>query len=391
VLSGTLQSDALRDRVRVAAPWHTADLYLVGDDGRTTLVDARAGIPSLERELDDPETRAVAAWQDSAEDESWRRASPEEALRHIDRFHPVPEGTEWNDSWAEWLYFNGRAPGARFYLTFMVGARLPDGRRPAGVRLQLDRGGPIESFSARAALTDDEVARAPELAIGRSRVRLDGMRYLIDLDLAGAGGRRASGRVTIDAVPGRLIPPIEIRGARGWRTGYVVPVMAGALAGSLDVAGARVSFDAGAGYHDHNWGFWQGVSWQWGQVQHGDLSLLYGRVFPPADAADPERMPGFIGALGPDGPLGFASNVRITEQNDARGRPQAIVVRGRGPGFDATLHFEVSSTELTQGLLGNDIGFLQMRGTYTVSGRAGGQRIDLKAPGSAETFRGVEQ
>jgi hypothetical protein len=387
-LSGTLQSDALRDRVRIAAPWHTADLYLVHDDGRTTPVDARGGIPSLERALDDPETRAVAAWRDSPADEAWRRASPEDALRHIDRFHPVPDGTEWSGSWAEWLYFNGRAAGARFYLTFMVGPRLPDGRRAAGVRLQLDRGGRMESFTTRAALTDDELARAPDLTIGRSRVRLDGLRYIIDLDVADDGGRRASGRVTLDAVAGRLIPPIEIKGARGWRTGYVVPVMAGALGGWLDVAGTRVPLDAGAGYHDHNWGFWQGVSWQWGQVQQGDVSILYGRVFPPREAADPERMPGFIGALGPDGPMGFANNVRITEQNDAQGQPRTIVIRGRGPNLDVTLHFQVASTETTQGLFGNDIGFLQMRGTYTVSGRVGGERVDFEAPGSAETFRG---
>ena len=56
--------------------------------------------------------------------------------------------------------------------------------------------------------------------------------------------------------------------------------MSGRLDGTLDVDGERLSFDGGAGYHDHNWGFWQGVSWQWGQVQQGDLSLLYGRVFP---------------------------------------------------------------------------------------------------------------
>jgi hypothetical protein len=246
----------------------------------------------------------------------------------------------------------------------------------------------MESFTTRAALTDDELARAPDLTIGRSRVRLDGLRYIIDLDVADDGGRRASGRVTLDAVAGRLIPPIEIKGARGWRTGYVVPVMAGALGGWLDVAGTRVPLDAGAGYHDHNWGFWQGVSWQWGQVQQGDVSILYGRVFPPREAADPERMPGFIGALGPDGPMGFANNVRITEQNDAQGQPRTIVIRGRGPNLDVTLHFQVASTETTQGLFGNDIGFLQMRGTYTVSGRVGGERVDFEAPGSAETFRG---
>ena len=390
-LSGTLQTDGLRDRVRVAAPWHAADLYLVHDDGRTSVVDARGGIPSLERALGDPETQAMAAWQDSSGDESWRRGSPEDALRHIDRFHPIPEGTEWTDSWAEWLYFNGRGPEARFYLTFMVGPRLPNGLRPAGVRLQLDRDGRMESFSGRSELTDAEVARAPDLTIGRSRVRLDGLKYVVDLDLAGAGGRRAAGRVIIEAVPGRLVPPLEIGGARGWRTGYVVPVMSGPLTGAIDVAGARVSFDGGVGYHDHNWGFWKGVSWQWGQVQHGGLSFLYGRVFPPRDAADPDRIPGFVGVLGPDGPLGYASNVRITEQDDPAGqRPRTIFIHGRGPSLDLTLHFEVESVETTrQGPLANGMDFLQMRGTYTVSGRAGDQRIDLRAPGSAETFRGA--
>src|SRR5512132_1219849 len=55
VLSGTLQSDALRSRVRVASPYDTTDLYLQ-QDGKITRVFARGGIPSLERALDDRET-----------------------------------------------------------------------------------------------------------------------------------------------------------------------------------------------------------------------------------------------------------------------------------------------------------------------------------------------
>jgi hypothetical protein len=43
---------------------------------------------------------------------------------------------------------------------------------------------------------------------------------------------------------------------------------------------------------------------------------------------------------------------------------------------------------MTQGPLGNGVDFLQMRGQYTVSGRAGEREISFTAPGSAETFRG---
>jgi hypothetical protein len=395
VLAGTLQSDALRERVRAASPFHNTGVYLVRD-GRTTRVSARGGIPSRERIVGDDETGTVEAWRDSTADLAWVSDAPDRVLRQIDRFHEIPDAPDWASSWAEWLYFNGRSGDSRFYLTFLVGPRNPDGRRSAGVRLQLERNGRMDTYSAGASLTDDEVRRAPDLTIGGSSVRLDGMEYRIHLDVRGANGATARGDLTLQASPGRLVPPLEVAGARGWITGYVVPVMSGRLGGTITVsapgsADARVSLDDGTGYHDHNWGFWQGVSWQWGQVQQGDLSFLYGRVFPPREAADPERLPGFVGALGPDGPLGYATNVRITETNNPDGRPRTIEVTARGSVLELSLRFDVSSAEVTrmaQGPLANGVDFLQLRGTYTVRGQAAGRTIDFTAPGAAETFRG---
>lgn len=390
VLDGTLQSDALRDRVRVASPSHTRELYLVRDSGAVVPVSARGGIPSLERALGDEETSAIDAWQDTPADVAWAQTSPEQVLGYIDRFHPVPDVPRWRDSWAEWLYFNGRSGNARFYLTFLVGPPTSRGTRTAGVRLQLERNGRIESYGAADELTNAEVEAAPELEIAASSVRLEGMNYVIRFDLPGAGGR-AVGTVTLEGSPGRLVPPVQIAGAGGWRTGYVVPVMGGRLSGSITVGGETLSLDGGSGYHDHNWGFWEGVSWQWGQAHQGDLSVLFGRVFAPAEAADPDRIPGFVGVLGPDGPLGYATNVTITEENDDAGQPRTIMVNGRGPAVEMTVRFDVSSvvtTRMTQGPLGNDLDFLQMRGDYTVTGRVGSQAVEFTAPGAAETFRG---
>lgn len=394
LLAGTLQSDTLRPQVKVASPYHTATLYLLHED-RTTRVNARGGIPSLERALGDPETTQADTWRDTSADAVWTSDTPDRVLRQIDRFHPIPDAPRWAASWAEWLYFNGRGRDARFYLTFMVGPRSTPGHRTAGVRLQLDRNGQVENFLGSAELTDAEVATAPNLAIGDSRVTLDGLRYHVHLDLTSAAGRHARGDLTLDASTGKLVPPIEIGGALGWRTGYVVPVMAGALGGVLDVGGDAVNV-TGTGYHDHNWGFWEGVSWQWGQVQQaaagggqGAVSLLYGRVFPPREAADPDRMPGFLGALGPDGPLGYATDVRIVEQNDAAGKPTQIAIRGFGPGLNLNVIFQVSSAVVSRAQQGPRAGmdFLQMRGQYTVSGRAGANQIQFTAPGAAETFR----
>jgi hypothetical protein len=389
LLSGTLQSDALRRRIRAASPSHGDTLFLL-HRGRTTRVASRGGIPSLERALGDEETAPMVQWSDLPEDVAWAQDTPERVLRHIDRFHAIPDAPAWSQSWAEWLYFNGRSEQARFYLTFLVGPRMEDGRRAAGVRLQLERNGVVATFGQSARIREADALRAPDLTIGASSVRLEGMRYHIRLDLMDDRGRRARGDLTIEASPGRLVPPLEITGARGWRSGYVVPVMSGALDGALDVNGERVSVGGGAGYHDHNWGFWRGVSWQWGQVQQGDLSLIYGRVFPPAEAADPGRIPGFVGALGPDGPLGYATDVTISETDDERGRPQTIAVRARGSVLDVQVRFEVQSSVTTRmGALNvSGLDFLQLRGRYSVTGRAGDRALNFTAPGSAETFRG---
>jgi hypothetical protein len=394
LLAGTLQAEGLRNRVRVAAPTHTADLYLSYGDARAR-VDARGGIPSLERALGDPETAGIEGWTDTNADAAWTARSPAAALRQVDRFHPIPDAPAWQGSWAEWLYFNGRSGDTRFYLTFLVGPEVQVGQRASGVRLQLERNGRMESFSDSEVIDQAGVAQAPNLTIGRSSVTLDKLTYRIRLDLAGPAGTRLTGDLSIHATPGRMVPPIEILGARGWRTGYVVPVMSGELEGTLHPPEGDAVLLKGTGYHDHNWGFWKGVSWQWGQVQVDTgtpraLSLLYGRVFPPAEAADPERIPGFVGVLGPDGPLAYATDVEITEANGPDGRPQAIEIRAEGTAIDVTARFDVTSavtTRMASGPLTNGLDFLQMQGRYTVRGRAGDRTLNFTAPGAAETFR----
>ena len=86
--------------------------------------------------LGDPETANVDAWRDTPADVAWTTASPDVVLRLVDRFHGVPDAPAWANSWAEWLYFNGRSNEASFYLTFLVGPthrerRADLGRAPA--------------------------------------------------------------------------------------------------------------------------------------------------------------------------------------------------------------------------------------------------------------------
>ncbi|HEY7285026.1 MAG TPA: hypothetical protein VH497_06280 [Vicinamibacterales bacterium] len=368
----------------VASPRLRADLFLVRN-GATTPVRAKGGIPSLERALGDPETSGLASWTDTDADRKWVAPDAADVLRSMDRFHAVPDVPARRASWAEWLYFKGRSGDLQFYATFLVGPTGPDGRRRAGVRLQMDRGGRITSYAANDSIDEAELLNtAPEVAIGRSRVRLEGLRYRLSLDLPGA-----TGEIDIQAVTGRSLPPYTLRGAGGWISGYTIPVMSGSLGGWIATEGTRTTL-AGTGYHDHNWGFWEGVSWRWGQVQQGNLSFVYGRVFPPADAADATRVPGVIVALGPDGPVGYSTRVSIDETDDpATGRPRRITVRGRGESLDVQMQIQVEDAIVNRGgalTAGPD--FLQLRARYRVTGNAGGQAVDFEASGAAETFRG---
>ena len=404
------ESGAGRDRPAariVASPRRRSELFLVGRDG-VVPVGASGGIPTLERALGDPETARIAGWEDSPADAAWASPDPGAVLRAMDRFHPVPDVPARQGSWAEWLYFRGQSGDVQFYCTFLVGPRQPDGTRIAGVRLQLERGGRQTSYAESAPVDDAELlASAPDITIGGNRVRLEGLRYRLTLDLPEAAApsssrpssRRSASRgtasrvvadITVEGLAGRSLAPIVIRGGGGWVSGYVVPVTSGTLGGSITADGSSIAL-SGSGYHDHNWGFWEGVSWRWGQVQHEGLSYVYGRVYPPPDAADPARVPGFLVALGPDGPAGSTTNVTITETDDpATGQPNRIVVIGRGGGVDLTMDIAVDSAIVTKGgalAVGPD--FLQLRARYHVTGRAGGEQLDFTAPGAAETFRGA--
>jgi hypothetical protein len=395
VISNVLDAPPFEGRIRAVSPSTGGRLYLV--DGESVVpVEARGGIPSLEKAVGDPETAGVEAWTDAPADLDWTEPDPGGVLRAMDLFHPIPDVPARAGSWAEWLYFNGRKGDVKFYLSFVFGPEDEAGRRRSRVRLQLDRGGRMVNYSDEAEVPAVELlATAPDVDLGASSVRLEGLRYRIDLalfrehdgDLSSSGDERPdlTGEIVLDAVPGRSLPPFQVRGAGGWVSGYVVPVLSGSIGGTIEVEGETIDLDGGTGYHDHNWGFWEGVTWQWGQVAGEGLSFVFGRINPPPDAAE-DRLPGFMMVLGPDGPVGFATHVSIEEEDDpGTGRPRRITVTGRSDGLDLELVLDVEGATAT-GYEGGS--FLQMRATYRVTGRAGDREVDFTAAGAAETFRG---
>src|SRR4051812_14186540 len=89
VMSSLLGGSDLSGRIVAASPSRRAHLYVLANDGPIA-VTARAGIPSLEKALGDPEVAGVPEWVDAPSDARWAHPDAADVLRAMDRFHPIP-------------------------------------------------------------------------------------------------------------------------------------------------------------------------------------------------------------------------------------------------------------------------------------------------------------
>ena len=105
---------------------------------------------------------------------------------------------------------------------------------------------------------------------------------LMDLDavlekarVAKANG--ADGQISIDLVihpaPRAYFPGASL-GDDDFVSGYTVPALRANATGSICIGAACERYDAAQAYHDHNWGVWRGVTWDWGASRAGP----YGRT-----------------------------------------------------------------------------------------------------------------
>jgi hypothetical protein len=236
-------------------------------------VIATGEIPSRSRAAGASPDLLSGRWTDSDADRQWTAPAQGALLREIDRFH-LPSVRD--STWAEWHYFNVVLDERRWvYVTLMVagevgvpgrwgGRILLTVREPDGTHRSLTRDLPGEEVRFDTA--------SPDLRFGeRAYVRLEGDAYRVAAD---AGGLRVDLRV--QPSPRRYFPPTDIGGSE-LVSGYVAPALHARADGTVCLPGCEPVRGAQA-YHDHNWGVWRDVSWEWGSASDERLSLLYGVV-----------------------------------------------------------------------------------------------------------------
>ena len=287
-----LASPRLARWVSAAAPQIDGKLlYLRAADGREYAVRADGEIPSLSAAVGAGPQIAGGQWADDDLDRRWREPTTAELRHDIDHFHLPPANARLDSTWGEWHYFNVFSADRRrwAYISFIVGGRIPAGPWGGQVLVTLHEvGRPPRRFVAASASSNVRFSTSrADLTIGASSVRVlpDG-RYAVR---ARALGERGSGAVDIDLIvapsPGAYFPGAALSSGEVV-SGYVVPALRADATGRICVRGQRCEqLENVQGYHDHNWGVWRGVSWEWGAARAGQYALLYGRVQPPNDVS----------------------------------------------------------------------------------------------------------
>lgn len=238
-----------------------------------------------------------------------------------------------------------------------------------------------------------DTARA-DVRIGASSVQQRDGKYRL---LGVASGDAGAVRIDVEVVPtpNRYFPPVELRDDE-FLSGYVVPGLTATAAGRICVAGRCRRFINVPAYHDHNWGVWRDVTWEWGAAQGGRLAILYGGVYGPerAETKGEIRSPFFLTAvdsLGVKQVLRF-DRIQYEGSQPAKGparlaAPQRFDLKAVRESDTLQLHVEVEDalgTELKTS--GFRRGFLQMRGRFTLSARLLGQSIADSGSGFFETY-----
>ena len=406
-----LAAPRLAGDVRAAAPQMVQKLVYVRAKGRDIPVRATGEIPSLSERVGAVPRLAAGAWRDDDGDRRWIDPTPYELYSEVDHFHLTPAGVSSPDSWGEWHYFNVLSADHRrwAFISYIVAGDVRGSRWGGQVAVTLrDQGGRTRRFAMRAPAARVRFSTTtPDLAIGGARVTLlpDG-RYRLRGSAREEGG---SARLTLDLVvtpaPGALFPGAQLASG-AFTSGYAVPALRAAATGAICVDGRCERFDGAQAYHDHNWGVWRGVRWEWGATRAGSYTLLYGRVEPPDSTMS--RPPLFVYLVDS---LGFRAlfRPRRIDYVDARtitvnGRPVRVPARftfadARG---DDTLRVAVTVEDAigtdTRGPLieRGDAGaarllrepyFIQMKGRATIAGRVLGAPVAGAGEGFFETYR----
>ncbi len=397
--------------VRAVAPQIESKLlYVTLANGREIPVRASGEIPDATRDVGAAAPLSEGTWRSDDGDRRWIAPTIAELRHDFDHFHLPPADAANRPSWGEWHYFNVLSADATrwFFITYIVGGDIPNGEWGGTLLVTSHEAGKAERrFSMRVPKTAVRFStRDANVTLGADAqvtVQNDG-RYAITGVAMAEDGSRESLRLSLVVAPAEraYFPGATLVGGES-PSGYAVLGLRAMASGSVCIATQCEQFRDAQAYHDHNWGTWVGVTWEWGAARAGAYTILYGRVTPPSAAVGNEA-PLFVYLVDS---LGFRSvfRPRRIEYTDTKrvgpimtpARARLFDVRGNDT-LDLQLEIDdVTATDTRKGLSDRGEGeyarqlttpwFLQMKGRARLAGRVGGAAIGGEGTGFFETYR----
>jgi hypothetical protein len=405
-----LASPRLGDLVKAVSPQIEDKLLYLRANGREIAVRGAGEIPSATRAVGAAPAIVAGTWDDDARDRRWLAPTPAELRHDIDHFHIPPAELPRADSWGEWHYFNVlSADGQRWaFLSLIVGGDVRGDLWGGQVLVTThEQGGGSRRFSAivprdrvRFSTTD------ADLAIGTSTVTVlpDG-RYAVHAVAREDGG---SATLTADLIvspaPGAYFPGASL-GAGDFVSGYAVAALRADATGAICIGERCERYEAAQSYHDHNWGVWSGVTWEWGATRAGEFTILYGRVNPPErlDATSPLFLflvdsLGFRSVFRPATVTYSEGRTTIVDGRSVRVPSRAVLADARGRDtirveleIEDAVATDMRRSAVERGEPGEALMrtpyFVQMKGLARLSGRIGGRVVQGEGRGFFETYR----
>jgi len=382
--------------VQAVSPVIEGKLVYLRHGNRTVAVRAGGEIPSRARAVGSGLQVLSGRWTDSPADSAYIAPTTHQLYNELDRFHlpPLPDS-----SWGEWHYFNvATAEDQWWYITYLVGGEVPTGKWGGQLLITRRRpGGQYQRFSAQIPSSEVELdTTGADLTIGGNSVRQRDGIYRLQARVPGkAGGVRID--VTLAPAPNRYFPPFELREGE-FLSGYVVPALDARASGKICVAGRCDSFTGAPAYHDHNWGVWRDVTWEWGSGRGTRLNLLYGGVYGPdnegATARPGMNSPFFLSLVDS---MGVRQVLRFERIRYEGVRPVSGSRLATGPARFSLVATRDADTVRLEVKVGDVLAtemrasefrriFLQMRGRFSLAGRVAGEIVADSGTGFFETY-----
>lgn len=401
-----LNSPRLASNVSAVAPQIEGRiLYMYVRPGQEWTVSASGEIPSANAKVKAEATLKAGSWTDDDGDRKWMAPTPAELRHEIDHFHMPPDSVRNADSWAEWHYFNVLSADRKrwAFISFIVGGDPRTTKWAGSITITLrEEAGRTRKFVS---LIPRESVRfstnSANVTFGESSVtvRPDGDYLVNAVAKEENGGAPLRVSLVVTPAPGAYFPGVSLSSDE-FVSGYTVPALRASATGEICVATVCEKYDGAQSYHDHNWGVWRGVTWDWGASRAGSYTILYGRVISP-DRAE-ERTPLLVYLVDS---LGFRavfrpSRISYEDNREIVVDGRTVRVPSRAMFIDAhgadTLRVELNIEDAIgtdtrrQKERGDDSSasiFVQMKGTARISGRIAGSPISGTGSGFFETYR----